>query len=358
MARVRTANASNTFVGSWYRSSASQGTRTVTITIENRCEDSNPGPGGLNVYHTRPVVFLLNGTNPSNPLQFVSNLPATYRIVPSASTLMSDNSNRLWSLTNPARPNVSIPNILFELKDLPELIRIRGSSHLQKLASGYLNYKFGWEATLRDLKSLVQTYAGVESRFRELEQLASGEGLRRRVVLDRASDTVKTNNVSIESVTFGVTCNIVKTTTGTQWGTIRWLPSKSSLPKSREERMLQAQRLVFGYHPSNWLLASWNALPWTFLIDYGVNVSSFLQGTNNAIAYVPRTPWLMTSYDNHLTGERVPGGNQFWISATPLPGYRKTRYRQVAAPSLLPSSLPALTGNQLATLTALAAKYL
>jgi hypothetical protein len=102
--------------------------------------------------------------------------------------------NRVLATTGPLTPRVNLPLALFELKDVPQMLRhagnllhgLRSPSRLNKVkeaAAANLAYKFGWAPIIDDLGKLFDFSAAVRRKQRELKQANSSNGLRRRINL-------------------------------------------------------------------------------------------------------------------------------------------------------------------------------
>lgn len=182
----------------------------------------------------------------------------------------------LRARTNPSREEVSIPNFLYELKDLPHMIRqmknlgpilrnLRHRNHaaMSAVASQYLGYEFGWKPLISDISQLLQFQSQVDRRIVELNRLYSGTGLKRRLNLFDGTETFTDTSYTVEtSLGRSFRVKLDKLTRKRVWGTIRWRPT--AVPKDIGHQALgrQARRLVHGIdHYGIDATQAWNAIP-------------------------------------------------------------------------------------------------
>ncbi len=186
--------------------------------------------------------------------------------------------------TNPSRPLVTIPELIEDLVDLPKQIKGLGDILVNTrkrlgtpkgLAGEYLGVQFGWRPLIDDLEKLLNLQSYVIKRNKELNQLYSGKGLRRR--LKFVDDTVTTAIVSTTSVSTSVithACSLsIKRDT---WGTIRWRPTTPP-PYHPDDASQNAftRRLLIGATPEGLAKGLWAVIPWTWLIGWFTNFGKY-----------------------------------------------------------------------------------
>lgn len=266
--------------------------------------------------------------------------------------------------SNPSQPDVSLPNFLFELRDLPGMIRDIGKLKLllgerQKLrgplresAAFYLSYQMGWRPLISDLQKLLEFQALVDKKMRELERLYNNGGLHRKVKSDSWTQTV-TSSQGPKALESGIDSNIMARsdtmTSIRRWATVRWIPA--SLPStklSNQELHKLARSLAFGTRIGTTTV--WDAIPWTWLVDWFANVGDFVKANDNRIPLSHSTPCVMTHVETKCSWTRVDtvpvnGGN-----GTAL---RESKSRTLSSGSLT-ASLPFLDRRQVSILGALA----
>jgi hypothetical protein len=185
--------------------------------------------------------------------------------------------------TNPSRPVLNIPEAVENIVSLPRMVKSLGDlimSPASKMnpkgfAGEYLGVQFGWRPLIDDLTKLLNIQSYVIKRNRELHQLYSGKGLRRR--LKFADDTTNAAVNSQTSVGISVitqSCSL--TVKREQWATIHWYPT--SLPPYHPDDPrwnLLTHQLVLGATPEAMLNGIWKVIPWTWLIGWFTNFGKY-----------------------------------------------------------------------------------
>jgi len=193
--------------------------------------------------------------------------------------------------TNPNKYAINGPVSFLELRELPSLLKLQGDNIIENAAGGYLSWQFGWKPLISDLKKLLDFNGLVNKKVGEIHALYQKGGLHR----GRSFGTVHTEH----SETFGpvyswqgksMSLNMSVTTSVEKWATVRWHPS-SLPPKDNAAIRRAAIRIVYGLE----LSASnvWEAIPWSWLIDWFSNVGTYLAAHNNVVPVVPSTPCIM-----------------------------------------------------------------
>lgn len=276
---------------------------------------------------------------------------------------------RLLAHTNPATPQMNLPNILWELRDLPDMIRqggriadairrrrpwkklIRPGSILRDTASANLALQFGWLPFLSDMWAIANLQPKIDRTKEKLNKLHSGKGLRAGMSFGSRSEK-STANVTLWSVGgIFIEAPMEITRTTSMWGIAKWKPqATSSLPNSDAEFTRRALGLTIDSITIN----VWESLPWSWLIDYFTDVGSLLKAGNHAIA-IPISGCVMTKSEflgTHIatTGNHACSGGTFraWTHA------RGTINDVASSPIDFLGRIPVLTGAQLSTLGSLA----
>lgn len=256
-------------------------------------------------------------------------------------------ATRLLASTNPNRPVVDLPVFISELRDLPRLLKVEGDSVIKKIASGNLNYWFGWRPLISDLKKLVDFTHHYESRAREIKALQEG-GLKRKQQLWSGSATSR-SYLTAQSTTFLVKGWQQRVTTQKVWGFVEW--NSNSLPRMTPAEMLSlARRAVLGLELSPH--TAWEAIPWSWLVDWCSNAGDYLMQTRNIIPVTHTVPQIM---EMTLTEEKfIPDVFPSWMDPDKLKfsGSFVTKKRTRAS-STLNAQLPFLSGRQLSILASI-----
>ncbi|UJQ85697.1 MAG: putative maturation protein [Hampduvirus faecihabitans] len=257
--------------------------------------------------------------------------------------------------TNPSRPHILLPTAVFELRDVPRLLKLAGGSLLRKGAGANLSYEFGWKPLLNDIKSLLDFDTAYTKRREEIEKLMSNGGLKRRVRLGGSSVSTTGTKGLVLSSPYALRVEGTPTTTTTReyWATLRWMPNPTFTGQTDAKRNAALRRTLLGLDPSQITQNVWNALPWTWLLDWTGNVGSFLEASNNSVAYLPQqvNVMIMTKTERKWTLSRIPTGMSLSVSE-PL-ATRVTKQRTLTSPSLS-ASIPFLNGRQMGILASLA----
>jgi hypothetical protein len=232
--------------------------------------------------------------------------------------------------TNPSRPVVNIPELIEDIVDLPKAVKGLGDLILNPgklikpkgLAGEYLGVQFGWLPLIDDLTKLLDFQRYAIKRNRELHQLYSGKGLRRRLKFadDTAvSTTTMSTSVGISIVT--LTCSLV--VKRTSWGTIHWYPT--DLPPYHPDDLRWNQlstKLVVGATPEAMLNGIWKVIPWTWLIGWFTNVGKFTLANSWTVPAQHGAGCFMSEVDAELSSAGVTATNA--ASAVPTHGGKAT----------------------------------
>jgi len=272
--------------------------------------------------------------------------------------------------SNPTRPQVSVPNFIYELKDLPGMIRDIGNLKRQlqntrkkgiqqvtakNSASHLLSYQMGWAPLIGDLRKLLDFQAHVDKSMRNLQGLYNNGGLQRRVRLPEWKATtheVRFSSLFMESgIHTGIRCRSEAVSTIERWGTVRWYPAGLPDPRFSSKDMAGLARdIAFGVHRPT-IKQLWDAIPWTWLIGWFSNADDFMQAHSNTIPLTHSTPCVMTKIETRISYERAD--SQDWLKGgRGVVGY-STKQRRTNSGSLS-ATIPFLNRRQLSILGALA----
>lgn len=234
---------------------------------------------------------------------------------------------RLLASTGPLTPKVNLPLFIFELKDIPLMLKhagdllhkIREPSRLspaKEAAAANLAYQFGWAPLVGDILKLLDFEKHVMRRQIELSKANSRRGLKRRMpFLDvPPSLTSRDDDVLLSSVAGNIRGSVTKTSSTRAWATVRWkVKSGQSYGKlaTHNEAFRSALGLNLGMIP----ITVWKALPWSWMIDWFADISNTLQANYNMIYYnassacfmEQRTQQVWTSGGTNSIGSLSPG---------------------------------------------------
>lgn len=284
--------------------------------------------------------------------------------------------------SNPSRPSVSVPNFIYELKDLPGMLKEIGRLKLvreglikasrrppagnaavaaREASNLYLSYRMGWAPFISDIRKMLQFRDQIKNRVHDLDILFNqngglhrsvGKGNTLKGIAPTWSEVSTTSSVKTIDSALGILIQVRSdVVTSTQmWGSVRWTnpyPRHSRLSYQELER--QARDIVFGLNVTP--KEVWDAVPWTWLVDWFANFGDYLDSTNNLLSLAPSVPLVMTHQETKESWTRVDTNT--WCSG----GSGTLRYEtKTRTPSgaTLSATLPIFSGGQLATLSSLA----
>lgn len=280
------------------------------------------------------------------------------------------------SRTHPGRPSVSVPVFLAELRDLPRAVKqfgdlldnfkqwranpYRRREYLESLQSlrdaggYYLGIEFGWRPLISDLKKMLEFSEAVDRRIQELRNLQRKGGMRRRYTVHDVSGS-SSSVVALNGSQPSISARRQISTRRKKWVTIRWVPTEPPpyVPRDAERRRISQILSGFDGSASTNLSSLWNALPWTWLIDWYANVGDYLRAHSNNVPTQPTKIAIMTSIETEGSYSVIDGQ---WTTGGGATFQRWGRYRAPGVLSPLPTvTLPFLSGRQLSILGALAA---
>lgn len=290
---------------------------------------------------------------------------------------------RAMNVTNPGRPQMLLPVFLYEIKDIPDMLKFAWEAllklekfssydirHLERLmpyatlrnAKSYAKYMaaanvglaFGWEPLIRDLGSIIDTVLGIEKRREEFNRLHSGRGLKRRIRLDEREFKSERASVAIWSRDGTTLTSPVQRVAGVKrWATVRWKPSQYT-PSLTDLSDADLRQMMLGVNLNSLPSIIWEATPWSWLADYFTNLGDLVASTNNSCHVICTSCCIMSH--RHVTV--TAPSKEFFGGAVKLSAYEyrwEQKRRTVGMPIPSPEfGLPFLNGRQLSVLGSLA----
>lgn len=206
---------------------------------------------------------------------------------------------RILAQSGPLTPKVNLPLFVYELKDIPKMLKhagdllhkIRSPSGLkpiQEAAAATLAYQFGWAPLVEDIGKLLGFAEAVAKRQRILDGANNKpHGQRTKIGLGDGSES-KTKDghpaYTYDGFVAGVTAT--RTTTWKRWGVVRW-KLKSGQGFGKPPGFTSATRSLLGLHSGMIPVTVWKAIPWTWMIDWFADISNVLQANANMAQYDP-----------------------------------------------------------------------
>lgn len=207
------------------------------------------------------------------------------------------------SRLNPSKPKVNAWNFVYELKDIPQMMRQAGKYMVKygknpkanwpkdlkgfrdikaDLGDAYLSWTFGWDALFRDLGSLLDLLYGLDATMRNLDRLSHGSLRRRTTVLDVSVPFTVNNAFYCGPLYQAVTrLNLQLRMNRKKWVRVLYKPSQATLAMLDTDRASLARRLIYG-HDLHYDTV-WNALPWTWLVDWCTTAGDYLAAKRNTL---------------------------------------------------------------------------
>lgn len=212
----------------------------------------------------------------------------------------------------PTKPSFESLNALYELKDLPGMLRQRfHKSGLKNIGSYWLALQFGWRPLLNDCIKLVQLQRSLEKRLTWLLR-NNGKPVRRRIQIASSSES---STVFYPSVIGHVQhpsfvtrflngargYNEVTTLTDRVWASARfryWLPDG---PRDIDyKRRLLAE--LYGLSPRPSVI--YNMMPWTWLLDWFTSAGDVVSNLDAGVADRLAADYFYVMREKHAIIER------------------------------------------------------
>jgi hypothetical protein len=206
----------------------------------------------------------------------------------------------------PTKPSFQALNSIYELRELPGLLRQRMHlNDLKSISNYWLALQFGWRPLLNDIRKLVIDQIDAQKRLKQLLR-DNGRPVRRSIQM---ADTILSASAGATS---GPAILYPAFTTGFYqgpltggwtleegerwWATARfryWLPG-GPRDIAWKRRMIAA---IYGLNPSPSVV--YNAIPWTWLADWFFNAGDVIENLETGVAdrcaadyfYIMRERW-------------------------------------------------------------------
>lgn len=293
-------------------------------------------------------------------------------------TLKSVSGTQAAARMSPNRPHVDLPVFLFELKDLPgmlkdvqswgkslpqamrlirlageHLIRVTSQKYTERtartLGSGLLSYQFGWKPLLDDLLSMTEFSDAFERRKKQLRNLYTENGLRRRINIDSASASFVSAYKSFHSNQYSLGGKDSVVTEARRWATSRWFAPNGTQAPSDDDMTMATVRTLLGLNLD--VATLWAALPWSWMIDWFTDMGDYLDIHRNTVPVYCEGVCTMTETKTISTriitskSKDITGGSGRFM--------RTTKNRTFASFSPIPSSLKFIEVGQVGILASI-----
>lgn len=202
---------------------------------------------------------------------------------------------------SPNDPIVDLSVFLYELREVPRLLRdlikiLSGRLNASDVPNGHLAYELGLRPLLSDLSKLFDVAKAIDKRYYELRKMLDKKRIRRRRKLDEITmfPTEYEDNLSSPG------SNTVFKSTLTVWaqyylqvhGDIPFRPFGRDKPSPLAALIENpdAAKAVYGVKPT--ASSVWNAIPWTFVIDYFSNIGDVIESSRPGLDWSVHSLWL------------------------------------------------------------------
>lgn len=271
--------------------------------------------GGVNTFESIKtersgnLLYGNDGNLVANGLPVQCNIPGMISDMPAIN--QENYGNRILAQSGPLTPRIFLPVSLFELRDIPKMLRhagnllhkIGGRSGLdpvKEAAAANLAYQFGWAPLIEDIGKMLDFSDIVRKRQRILLGAHSERGIRRRVILDSNSRTDTGSQTTWSTYTVMADQRWNWNGSYKRWATVTWkVKDKSQI--GRIPTFQEGMRTALGLNKGHIPIAMWKAMPWTWAIDWFADISNVMLANYNMIYYQPSRCCIMT----HLKGENV-----------------------------------------------------
>lgn len=257
--------------------------------------------------------------------------------------------------TNPSRPMVDLPVSIFELRELPDLVRSLGNNLIKRWAKGTLMREFGWTPLASDYNALLGFSQSTSNRMELLKKLSKAPMTRKVHLYDSVIlGPRQINTVNSTPPSLYIDMNSQVMTTRKIWGYATWTPDVKKferIAKYDPSFKYLSRKIVLGATVDASTL--WNALPWSWLADWFGNIGDYLVANRNL---VPCTPNMPSICETRTTVRSMSIESCRFATPGQLPCKftRVTRTRARASASLPSAHLPLLTQRQVNILASLA----
>lgn len=264
----------------------------------------------------------------------------------------------LCKRTYPLAPIYSVPVAIKEFVELSTLFSIAMKGFISYLGNSYLMYRFGWMSFYNDIRTLSNITRRIESRVREFNSMAEHGDLRRRVdIYSVKSQEVATNQ--LWHSTYGITIRGDATYYYSYkvWGSVHWRPLPDyPMPVDDIGRWNLAVKSAFDLGEVD-PETMWNLIPWSWLIDYFVDLGSYLE----TLEYTK----FLRPYDICIMREHQTRVVRKWDGKPGVTGKLDGTFIHTAKQrdvwddslSIQPAGFELLTTSELTVITALLAKF-
>lgn len=204
---------------------------------------------------------------------------------------------------NFTKPIISLPNFIFELREFPSMLRdlgrvLSGGSRLSDIPGAHLAWQFGWDPLISDIRTLFDLSTELEKLRKRFLKAKMAKRLQGSIGEDEYS--------KLESVSNGVVgvASHRRRWTGKDeiWYTAHWECIAANPPELFGDKWSVWSNALGLNRPA---AVIWAAIPWSFVIDYFTNVSTFLEASGGFAEYRPTKVCIMHTHEAECVEDTV-----------------------------------------------------
>jgi hypothetical protein len=178
--------------------------------------------------------------------------------------------NTVMDRLRPDLRTVSVPNFLADIEDLKDLFKLwkKHVSLAKNLAGAHLNFKFGWKPTVGDISDMIEGVTHMREKLAAFESQL-GKIISDSTTLDASSSTV----TGTYRVPGGALATYTATVNRKCIGALAWEPQPLAVMGGMD-KILRGLLDSLGFELNPRII--WDAVPFTFVIDWFFGVGSWL----------------------------------------------------------------------------------
>lgn len=222
----------------------------------------------------------------------------SFRLLPDWSSLVT----QAITQANPNAPHTDLSVFLFELREFPRMLfdlkkLLRGEVSPRDVPGGHLAVEFGWKPFLSDMNTLFNVAQAINDRYYYLKGLKDkGKKRFRRTLYENSYIPTSYSHTMSYSDTYTTYMSeiIVHAEYNlTVSGEIPFSPFYGTKPAALPALLSNPDASAFVYGLRSPQLDSvWNAIPWTFLIDWFTNIGDVLESNRPGLIWDVNHMWL------------------------------------------------------------------
>jgi hypothetical protein len=188
-------------------------------------------------------------------------------------------------MTSEVPISVSLPNFLYELREIKDLIpKLEG--FMKSISGGYLNLQFGWLPLIGDIKKLLSSAADARKRIAELKKLNNKVTTLHRHTIFSLDDFGSEQSYRKNSIPFPAETQVppymfnhARVSAAKVEATITLQVKYDLSGLDAQDAFLKTMLTSLGF--CNSVKVIWNAIPFSWLLEYFVNIDKVLNAFDN-----------------------------------------------------------------------------